>query len=444
MKIKSVIAVMSITCLMSHLHAQTIDAYEIKFRNSFGGDDSDPYRLRKVNSSSNENWLELQLNDDLNESFRIYGNSCVGYGCGEYSGNLYHIFDASGNVYHSGKLGFGTVINSRRIGLWDQPDNWYGLGIGNAQFRLQVGTGGRFSFLQNDNTEVFTVMGGGSVGVGASSPSARFHVSGANTNGPPSMKIENTDAAAASFATLQFKTGITTNVWQTFARNGDFNVGIADVADYMTIKSDGKFGIGTTTPSSQLNVKGSSAGELSKFETTNSTNSYVNVSNAAGSVNVGIGSNGSTAGYGYLWSGSGNFMIGSDGNPTIMVNGMGNGTVGIGHAPASGYKLAVGGKVLAENVTVKLQANWPDYVFEKSYALPTLDELKSYIDENKHLPEVPTAKEVEANGMNVGEMNMLLLKKVEELTLHLISMKEQLSQQQAEIKELKTSLSQKQ
>ena len=92
-----------------------ISTPEIAFRNADGGDDSDPYRLRKVQGSSNVNWLELQLNDDFNESFRIYGNSCVGFGCGEYSGNLYHSFDAGGNVFHSGNVGIGTTTPAHKL-----------------------------------------------------------------------------------------------------------------------------------------------------------------------------------------------------------------------------------------------------------------------------------------------------------------------------------------
>ncbi|MCU7559797.1 hypothetical protein N4T42_05760 [Riemerella anatipestifer] len=90
----------------------TISVPEIAFRNTDGGDDSDPYRLRKVRNSPNENWLELQLNDDHNESFRIYGNSCLNHGCREYSSNLYHSFDTSGNVYHKGWLQTESTIES--------------------------------------------------------------------------------------------------------------------------------------------------------------------------------------------------------------------------------------------------------------------------------------------------------------------------------------------
>jgi len=56
----------------------------------------------------------------------------------------------------------------------------------------------------------------------------------------------------------------------------------------------------------------------------------------------------------------------------------------------------------------------------------SLEETKAYIDANKHLPEVPSAKEMEKNGVQLGEMNLLLLKKVEELTLHLIEQEEQI------------------
>jgi hypothetical protein len=102
-----------------------------------------------------------------------------------------------------------------------------------------------------------------------------------------------------------------------------------------------------------------------------------------------------------------------------------NGNVGIGTTDPKGYKLAVAGKAIAEEVTVKLQANWPDYVFEPTYQLSPLDSIKTYIDKNKHLPEVPSAKEMEKNGVNLGEMNMLLLKKIEELTLYVIEAKKE-------------------
>lgn len=105
----------------------------------------------------------------------------------------------------------------------------------------------------------------------------------------------------------------------------------------------------------------------------------------------------------------------------------------------TGYKLAVNGSVIATAVTVKLNAAWPDYVFNKDYKLPTLAEVKDYIGKNHHLPEMPSEKEVAANGLNLGEMNKLLTKKVEELTLHLIEQQEESNKLKANLEnELKT------
>ena len=79
----------------------------------------------------------------------------------------------------------------------------------------------------------------------------------------------------------------------------------------------------------------------------------------------------------------------------------------------------------------------PDYVFEKDYKLKTLTEVQKYITANKHLPEIPSAKNMEQNGVDLSEMNMKLLKKVEELTLYLIENEKQLKEQRKEINGLK-------
>ncbi|WP_343522284.1 pyocin knob domain-containing protein [Pedobacter sp.] len=119
-----------------------------------------------------------------------------------------------------------------------------------------------------------------------------------------------------------------------------------------------------------------------------------------------------------------------------------NGNVGIGTSVPN-EKLTVNGKIKANEIRVDGQGA-PDYVFEDSYHKLSLGEIEQYIKINKHLPEVPSAKEFEKEGIEIGEMNKLLLKKIEELTLHLIEherkMKEQIemsAKQQKEISELK-------
>lgn len=104
--------------------------------------------------------------------------------------------------------------------------------------------------------------------------------------------------------------------------------------------------------------------------------------------------------------------------PVMMTDGIGN--VSIGTDNAKGYKLAVNGSAVATSMKVKPNANWPDFVFLKDYKLPTLKEVKTYIDQNQHLPDMPSAEEVRKEGLDLGEINRLLLKKVEELTLYLM------------------------
>jgi hypothetical protein len=104
----------------------------------------------------------------------------------------------------------------------------------------------------------------------------------------------------------------------------------------------------------------------------------------------------------------------------------GNTAIGIApHAILPGYKLAVAGKILAEELKVKPQSAWPDYVFKPSYLLMPLHKVETFIKKNGHLPEVPSAKEVEENGIEVGANQALLLKKIEELTLYMIELKKE-------------------
>jgi len=109
-----------------------------------------------------------------------------------------------------------------------------------------------------------------------------------------------------------------------------------------------------------------------------------------------------------------------------------NGDVMIGTTLSNGYKFSVNGNIRAKEIKVETN-NWPDYVFEKGYQFPNLEETENYINTHKHLPDVPAAAVVEKEGISLGEMNKVLLKKIEELTLYLIDQHQSIKQQQDQL-----------
>jgi hypothetical protein len=113
-----------------------------------------------------------------------------------------------------------------------------------------------------------------------------------------------------------------------------------------------------------------------------------------------------------------------------------NGNVGIGTTDTKGYKLAVNGSAIFTKAVVKLNANWPDYVFHPDYHLPALDSLSAYIRINRHLPDVPSADSIARAGIDLGSNQAVLLKKIEELTLYVIRQDQRLEELEKQNKEL--------
>jgi hypothetical protein len=190
----------------------------------------------------------------------------------------------------------------------------------------------------------------------------------------------------------------------------------------MTIIPGGNVGIGTTAPSSILHLNAASRTQALRIYTSGNTSNYLSLGQGSGGAVI------DPIGTGVLY-------LGYD-QVTNVILGYGGGNVGIGtNSPDA--KLAVGGQVHAQEVKVSITVPGPDYVFEKDYPLASLEDIETYIDQNKHLPDVPSAKEMEKNGVQLGEMNMLLLKKIEELTLYVIELKKENEEQNKQIKELK-------
>ncbi|WP_158655089.1 hypothetical protein [Flavivirga eckloniae] len=115
-----------------------------------------------------------------------------------------------------------------------------------------------------------------------------------------------------------------------------------------------------------------------------------------------------------------------------------DGNIGIGTTNSGSWKLAVNGKIRAKEI--KVETGWSDFVFYDDYKLPTLQEVENHIKEKGHLKDIPSAEEVEENGIFLGEMDSKLLQKIEELTLYTIQQEKEiqkLKKQEREISELK-------
>jgi len=126
----------------------------------------------------------------------------------------------------------------------------------------------------------------------------------------------------------------------------------------------------------------------------------------------------------------------TNGNTKMFIESSGN--VGIGTTDlATGYKLSVDGKVACEEVLVEYSEGWPDYVFSPDYDLLSLKDLEDQINKNNHLPGIPSALEIEKNGLQLAEMQKLILQKVEELTLYTIEQGKHIKDLQNEVNFLK-------
>lgn len=137
----------------------------------------------------------------------------------------------------------------------------------------------------------------------------------------------------------------------------------------------------------------------------------------------------------------GNEIDAVGGNTNLHLNANSNGPVSIGGLNvASGYKLSVHGKVIAEEMRVQLVGAWPDYVFSSEYDLPAIEEVEAHIMEKHHLPGIPTAREVEENGQHLGEMQRKMMEKIEELTLYVVQLNKKIKLLEEENKRINEKL----
>ena len=222
--------------------------------------------------------------------------------------------------------------------------------------------------------------------------------------------------------------------------------------EHLSVLPGGNIGIGTSSPSSKLHIyvpSGSAAyptatnkGDV--VQTLRSNNNGVEIGNSRGfndrkawilarhssvssygkyysvlHLQPDVGDKSQYKGVSIGYSSGTNLPVGTH----LAVNGK----VGIG-TTSPDSELTVNGHIHAQEVKVDLNVPGPDYVFKEGYDLKSLEEVQNHIHKHGHLPNIPSAKEMEANGIDLGEMNLKLLEKIEELTLYAIAQQKTIEQ----------------
>ena len=274
----------------------------------------------------------------------------------------------------------------------------------------------------------------GNVGIGTTTPTAKLEVAGlgkfkAEIGSNIGLQIlDNT----SNISMMQFANINLAKHWYIGNDNGKFNFYHSNSGAAMAITEIGNVGIGVQNPTYKLEVAGSfNLGSILK------SNSYgVSLEGASSGLFFYGESDAKNRYYGlYHDRASEKTVLRVNNNDNAFIfSKEGLLSIGTNIAVPTNYKLAVGGDIIAERVVVKLQTAWPDFVFKKSYGLRPLSEVEAFINQNNHLPEVPSAAEVADKGIDVGAMNAKLLQKVEELTLYLIEMKKEIEALKADKK----------
>ena len=219
---------------------------------------------------------------------------------------------------------------------------------------------------------------------------------------------------------------------------GSDNVPVTGVSVLPTIDN---VNVGTTTTLTATVSPGNASNQSITWSSNNTAVATVSSTGMVLGVSEGNATiTATTADGGFTATSSINVNAGSSSSTSIWENNAGNifyntGNVGIGTTTDLSAKLTVNGDIKATRINV-VSSITSDFVFDKNYNLLNLEELEKYVSTNKHLPEIPSAGELKKTGYNMGEMDDLLLRKIEELTLYIIEQNKIIENQNKRIEKL--------
>ncbi|UKB79290.1 hypothetical protein [Chryseobacterium sp. MEBOG07] len=279
-----------------------------------------------------------------------------------------------------------------------------------------------------NNTEGIRIKPNGNIGINFDSPQSRLTIY---------------EGGAAGSNHFELRTNHLRNPDRYFMKNIIFGTGVEDVT--FSLRHDGqmyvngKAGIGTTNPDAKLHVAQDNINNqnlvLGKFTSFGSTGGSAIVSLTYNSTTANLEVNSTYSGNGFRYGTYGDFNIENEISAPEFgaINFITNKKIQMAIMPNGNASLQ--GKLEAKELKVTLTPT-ADFVFDEKYDLPKLEEVEKHIREKKHLPEIASARIMEKEGVNVGEFQIKLLQKIEELTLYSIDQNKQIKQQSDQLKQL--------
>jgi len=344
----------------------------------------------------------------------------------------------------SGNVGIGTtgpqhklhVVNTGAvIGMVENTSSTADARViaKNTLDQLQMGmdnTGGYFQLVGTNplrtivnNAERMRITSSGNVGIGTPNPVGAYllTIAGSGNSNTPVGAIALKQGSSDGFYVGYGSATNNDDDVELYNANNGYMRFATNNAERMRIHANGNVGIGTTSPGAPLHVYGMHPSNTKTMQIGAGTSASAKFYKADGLDVI-----------------DGPLYLQGNYNQNVLI-GLGGGNVGIG-TTGPDQKLTVKGKIHSSEVIVDAMTTVPDYVFEPDYKLTSLSEVKAYVEKNHHLPEIPSAKEIEKNGIQLGDMNMKLLKKIEELTLYLIEKDKQISILQDDVIKLKQQM----